>query len=185
MKQMKLYDLSRAAAAAAVVLVRWLVVTAARHSPLRCATTRRKCVQSTVMPPPRRPSNDERERHGRTTRTIPRLPEHQQSITMHGGTLSHPPRVLASSEVKKIGVRAFRSMRTRRFRSTSRCSSGVRSTARATYRQEASDVLKAAPNTPKAPHCELVKVRFRAGTARSGKIIHLGTQSDASPGGGG
>ena len=92
------------------MLVRWLVVTAARHSPLRCATTRRKCVQSTAMPPPRPPSNDERERHGRTTRTIPRLPKHQESITMHGGTLSHPPRVLASSEVEKIGVRAFRAM---------------------------------------------------------------------------
>ena len=91
--------------------MRWLVVTAARHSPLRCATTRRKCVQSTAMPPPRLPSKHERERHVRTTRTISRLPEHQQSITMHGGTLLHPPEVLASSEVKKIGVRAFRAMR--------------------------------------------------------------------------
>ena len=104
---------------------------------------------------------------------------------MHGASLWHAPRVLASREEKKIGVRAFGAMGMVTISSTSRCSSGVRSTARATYRQEASAVLKAAPNTPKAPHCELVKVRFRAGTARSGKIIHLGTQSDASPGGGG
>ena len=167
------------------MLVRWLVRTAARHSTLRCATTRPTRAHATTTPPPRRPSNYEDDGHARTTRTIPRLPEHQQSITMNGGTLLHPPRVLASSEVEKLGVRAFRSMRTRRFRSTSRCSSGVRSTARATYRQEASAVLKAAPNTPKAPHCELVKVRIRAAVIQKDSCIHLRTERDASPGGGG
>ena len=104
---------------------------------------------------------------------------------MHGGTLSHPPRVLASREVEKIGVRAFRSMRKVTISRHCGCSSGVRSTARATYRQEASAVLKAAPNTPKAPHCELVKVRIRAGRKQTEGSIHLGTESDASPGGGG
>ena len=46
-------------------------------------------------------------------------------------------------------------------------------------------MLKAAPNTPKAPHCELVKVRIRAGAVISGDSRHMWTQRDASPGGGG
>ena len=76
-------------------------------------------------------------------------------------------------------------MRMRRIPSTSRCSSGVRSTARATYRYEASAVLKAAANTTKAPHFELVKVRISAAWKQREGSVHLGTQRDASPGGGG
>ena len=46
-------------------------------------------------------------------------------------------------------------------------------------------MLKAAANATKGPHFELVKVRISAAWKQKEGSVHLGTQRDASPGGGG